>query len=180
MVKTYPNGGLSSHMDCMEAGDELNFKHIPFNVKIQYPFKSRHVLMLVGGTGIAPMIQALHSLLGNKDDKTVVTMLYGSRKEGDILARDTLGRWEDGSGGRFKVVNVLSQEDAGSRWEGERGVIDRGLIEKYMGGRGTEDTMVFVCGPEGMYESLCGPRGEEEVRGVLGDMGWGTRGVYKF
>jgi hypothetical protein len=41
----------------MAIGDTMAFKHIPFNVKIQYPFNRAHVGMLVGGTGITPMIQ---------------------------------------------------------------------------------------------------------------------------
>ena len=33
------------------------------NVKLQYPFHARHIVMLVGGTGIAPMLQLLRAEL---------------------------------------------------------------------------------------------------------------------
>ena len=41
----------------LPIGATVDFKHIPFNVKYQYPFRARDVIMLVGGTGIAPMVQ---------------------------------------------------------------------------------------------------------------------------
>merc|ERR1712086_645121 len=46
MVKIYEQGVLSQHMDKMAIGDTLQFKHIPFNVKIQAPFGKRHIGML--------------------------------------------------------------------------------------------------------------------------------------
>ena len=97
MVKIYENGILSSHLDSMVIGDKLAFKHIPFNVKIQFPFNRRHVGMLVGGTGISPMIQALHAILGSAGDETEVTMLYGSKTVNDILAKETLDAWCESS-----------------------------------------------------------------------------------
>ena len=51
--------------------------------------------MLSGGTGIMPMLQALHALLGTPGDATVVDLVYGSKTEADpdILARGTLDAW---------------------------------------------------------------------------------------
>ena len=78
---------LCAYSRSMAIGDKLAFKHITFNVKLQYPFNRRQVCvcartlwgpggslngidrrkgddgtlqvgMLVGGTGITPMIQA--------------------------------------------------------------------------------------------------------------------------
>ena len=99
-VKTYPGQGLSAHLDTMEVGDVLEFKHIPFNIKTQFPFKPKTIGMLVGGTGVAPMIQALHAILGTEGSGTQVKMIYGSRTEDDILAKDTVDAWAAASGGR--------------------------------------------------------------------------------
>merc|ERR1712217_753661 len=58
MVKVYPEGKMSQHLDGLTEGDKVCFKHIPFNVKTQYPFKPQ-IGVIVGGTGITPIIQAL-------------------------------------------------------------------------------------------------------------------------
>ena len=74
-----------------QIGDAVEFKHIPFNVKIQYPFKPK-VGMLIGGTGIAPMIQALHAILGTADDTAGrLSMLYASKVEGGHIGAGNAG-----------------------------------------------------------------------------------------
>ena len=47
------------------TGEQLDFKHIPFNVKTQYPFGKKSIGMLVGGTGITPMLQVGAAALGD-------------------------------------------------------------------------------------------------------------------
>lgn len=49
------------------------------SVEGQYPFGKKAIGMICGGTGITPMIQALHALLGTVGDNTTVSMLYGSK-----------------------------------------------------------------------------------------------------
>jgi cytochrome-b5 reductase len=179
MVKVYPQGKLSQHMDGMAIGDTMNFKHIPFNVKTQYPFGKAKLGMIVGGTGITPMIQALHAVLGTGGDTTAVSMLYGSRTEGDILGKETLDGWCASHGDRLKVQHVLSHEPEGSVWQGERGYIDKDRVAKYLPAP-SEDCVLFVCGPPPMYAALCGDRGTKELTGLLADMGYSAEQVYKF
>jgi cytochrome-b5 reductase len=179
MVKIYPDGKMSQLLDTMEVGQSVNAKHIPFNVKIQYPFNKAHIGMLVGGTGITPMIQALHAVLGSPGDSTRVTMLYGSRYSDSILAQEALDDWQQAFPDRLKVVHVLSHEPEGSAWEGARGHIDKTLIAEHMPKPG-EDGMVFVCGPPPMYAAICGARGEPELTGTLAELGYCNEEVFKF
>lgn len=54
LVKNYgPEAHMSYHL-ChdLQPGETVQFKHIPFNVKIQAPFDQYdHIAMIVGGTG---------------------------------------------------------------------------------------------------------------------------------
>jgi NAD(P)H-flavin reductase len=62
-------GLMSNYIFSREIGSEVQFKHIKFNVKIPYPFTQyKTISMISGGTGIAPMYQALHSLLNTEGD----------------------------------------------------------------------------------------------------------------
>lgn len=59
-----PPGVMSNYIHGLKVGDSVRFKHIPFNVKKQYPFTGvRTITMLAVGVGIAPMMQALHAVL---------------------------------------------------------------------------------------------------------------------
>jgi len=185
LVKFYPNGsnndgpGFSSSMWHMNEGESLDFKHIPFNVKIQYPFQCEKISMLVGGTGITPMIQAIHPLLGNVADSTNINLIYGSRTEDDILGKEILNEWVARHPDQLSVTHVLSHESPESNWRGERGFITKDLLQKYdvLPGNGH---MVFICGPPPMYDALCGPRGEKELKGTLSEMGFKSEEVSKF
>ena len=178
---------MSSFLSELKPSDTpvVSFKHIPFNVKIQYPFSSpKQILMIAGGTGITPMIQALHALLGEEESarKTEkVTLLYGSRTADDILGEDMLNHWAATHKDIFSVTHVLSNEegDVSARKDMKTGFINREIIETSFPGP-DENVLIFVCGPPPMYNALCGPRDKPELTGLLADMGYKADQVFKF
>jgi len=179
-VKVYEGGKMSKHMEGLPTGCYISFKHIPVNVKIQYPFGKKNLTMLTGGTGITPMMQALHAILGTAGDETNVTMLFGNRTQKDIVCGDLLDRWSADFGKRFKVVHVLSNAADDASWTGAKGRIGKTIIAEHCAPPGA-DTKVFVCGPPPMYDALCGPRDQpNEITGVLKDMGYSADMVFKF
>ena len=195
-------GGLSNHLcSTMNVGDTIDFKHIKFNIKIQYPeFASKKIIMLVGGTGITPMIQALHAILGDDDSaNNEVVMLYGSRTEDDILGRSLVDSWAKQYPKKFKsIVHVLSDEKESAVKNDNNvryGYINQKLIEESASlinasptttctdsaaDSNNEDVIIFVCGPPPMYNALCGPRDAPELTGVLKEMGYSAKQVIKF
>lgn len=181
LIKDYgENGRMSTYLtEELKVGERVDFKHIEFNVKIQAPFGKKKIGMLVGGTGITPMIQALHAILGESSDTTQVSMLYGSRVASDILGDDLLAKWS-AEHKRLQVINVLSDEPEDSDWKGARGFIDKELIEKYMPSPDDKDSIIFICGPPVMYKIFCGPRDEKTLSGLLAEMGYSEDQVYKF
>ena len=98
---------------------------------------------------------------------------------GNILAGDALDAWARAYPDRFALTHVLSNEPADSGWKGARGFINKELIAKHMP-RPDMDCIIFVCGPPPMYDALCGPRGEKEVKGLLKEMGYIDEQVVKF
>jgi len=179
-IKVYPDGKMSQHMANLPIGDAINFKYFPQCDKVQYPFGAKTITMLAGGTGIAPMIQALHAILGTEGDDTKVVLLFGNKKREDILGEDLLDDWKSRFPDRLKIVHVLSRAGEDSTWLGEKGRIDKALLEKYIAPP-SQDSKIFVCGPPPMYDALCGPRDKpDELSGVLADMGYAAAQVYKF
>lgn len=179
LVKRYPGGLMSNRMWELPEGQGLMFKHIDQNVKKQYPFHAKHITMLVGGTGINPMIQALHAILGNPADTTKVNLIFGNKTQEDMLANDLLDSWARNSGGRLEVTHILSGATDDSSWYGLRGFISKELIQAKTPPF-SEDPLIMVCGPPPMYNALCGPREENDVTGILGSLGYKTHQVYKF
>ena len=172
---------MSRHICDLKIGDTLDFAHIEKNVKIQYPFKEyKRLTLIAGGTGITPIIQALHSILGNPDDKRQVVLLYGSVDSDNILCYQLLKQWENAYPNQLKVVHVLSQEPVDSEWKGERGYIGEAILKKYYFDSVRSSDGFFVCGPPAMNDALCGDRTKKEVTGILHDMGFEDSSVIKF
>ena len=110
------------------------------------------VIGLAGGSGIAPFMSFAAAIADGTEDFSL-TLLYGSRTEEEILFKDELAEYEKASGGKVKVVHVLSDEVK----EGyEQGFITSGLIKKYA----PDEYSVFVCGSQGMYDYVEGECGK--------------------
>jgi cytochrome-b5 reductase len=184
LVKNYgETAKMSRKLHEIQPGDDsIHFTHIDVNVKLQAPFRHDFIGMLVGGTGITPMIQALHAILGDNSCTTKVCMLYGSRVRDDILAMVLLHRWAKEYPDRFTCIDVLSDEPSDSDWSGHRGYIDRKLIEQSFPPPSTAQSIkLLVCGPPAFYDVLSGPRNEpDRISGMLGEIGYTAEQVYKF
>ena len=181
LVKVYPKGKCSQYLGNVTIGARVEMKHIPVNVKFQYPFGLKSIIMLAGGTGITPCFQALRRMFrkGN-DDSTKVTLISGNRTQRDILLREMLDNMVAARPKQFKVVHVLSNEREGSSWKGRRGFITADVIREECNVEPHKDQMVFVCGPPPMYAALSGPRKAKELTGVLAELGYKADQVVKF
>lgn len=179
MIKIYPDGRLTPLIDALKVGDRAQFSHT--GVKIQYPFNKPEIGMIAGGTGIAPMIQALNAILGTDGDESRVSLLYANQKVNDILAKDTLDLWSSTYPSRLSVVHVLSQEPETSDWIGYRGHIDGTHIQKYMPPP-SSDCLIFVCGPNDKtrLSYTDRPGFEDTYVALLGDMGYKPEQIVLF
>lgn len=109
---------------------------------------AKNVVALAGGSGITPFCSMAAAIADGIEDFNL-TIIYGSRTKDSILLRDELDDIEKRSGGKVKVVHVLSDEEADGY---EHGFITADIIKKYAKG----DYSIFVCGPKAMYKFLEG------------------------
>ena len=105
---------------------------------------AKNVVALAGGSGITPFYSMAAAIVDGIEDFNL-TILYGSRTADGILLKDEIEELAKKSGGKVKVVHVLSHEEK----EGyEHGFLTAELIKKYAPG---DDYSVFMCGPKAMY-----------------------------
>jgi len=160
----HPNGGLmSQHVHSLTPGALLNVWGP--RGKIQYHGKGKfvlredketgdftetkstaHIAMLAGGTGLAPMLQVIRAVLGDKNDTTKVTLIFANRAERDILCREELD--ELAKDARFELIYCLSRPDD-DNWSGEKGHIDAAMVTKHFPSP-SSDVFVLICGSPNM------------------------------
>ncbi|KAK0750991.1 nitrate reductase [Schizothecium vesticola] len=130
----------------------------------------RRFVMVCAGSGVTPIFQVMRAVAEDAGDATECVVLDGNREEGDILLRGEMDALVETAGGRCRVVHTLTRPGEG--WAGKRGRVDRELFEREVGGaREGGETMVMVCGPGAM---------EETMKGIFKDGGWREEDVLFF
>ncbi|KAL7748643.1 hypothetical protein RI367_006054 [Sorochytrium milnesiophthora] len=183
VVKQYPTGAMSKHIASLKPGDTLDLKG-PI-VKYKYePNMHKEIAMVAGGTGITPMLQVIHKIMKNPEDKTKVTLLFGNVSEDDILLKDEIDALSAKHFDRFRVVYTVDKAKVPSKWNGNVGFVTKDLLKKNLPGAKAENVKVFVCGPPPMVNSIAGSKAPDfsqgELKGLLKDLGYTSEQVFKF
>jgi len=122
--------------------------------RFSYQFHNpRKFLFIAGGVGITP----IHSMLGHlrdTGDQRPGVLIYGNKREEDILFRDELEKLPD----HIKVAHVLSR--ASDDWDGYRGFVTRDIIRDEAA-HVLDEADVYLCGPPVMMDMVI-----DELRGL--------------
>jgi ferredoxin-NADP reductase len=110
---------------------------------------SKEIIGIAGGSGITPFRSMVKEIMEGKLN-IILTLLYGSSEEDDILFYGEFKEYEGRYPEKIKIIHVLSCEEVSL--EGcEQGFITAGIIEKYCA---FSNSSVFICGPQVMYDFI--------------------------
>ena len=131
--------------DHVQVGDILDGS-MPFGTFYYEPLRdTKNLVALAGGSGITPFhSMAKEIAYGKLKGQCRLTILYGSVKSNDIILKDELDKI-CADCADVKVVHVLSDDPD---WDGEKGFINKDIIQKYSG----ENTTYLFCGPLAMFQ----------------------------
>jgi cytochrome-b5 reductase len=186
-TERFPKGGaFSQYLDSLSKGDTVDMKgpvgrleylgnsmfelfrpsNMAPNVAIQpsnpttIPLLKRtfkHIGMIAGGTGIAPMWQIIKALAEEKSatvktGNTVqsVDLLYGNQTIDDILLHSDLSNLQEE--GILKVKFAVDRTEDPS-WKGFVGLIDTEKIKSSLPNP-SDETLILVCGPPMMNKAV--------------------------
>ncbi|KAJ3026952.1 UNVERIFIED_CONTAM: NADH-cytochrome b5 reductase [Siphonaria sp. JEL0065] len=188
LVKNYPNGSVSSMIHDLKVGEDFIIARGPI---LSFPYTknmAEKIVMIAGGTGITPMYQLIKQILRDPNDKTNISLIYGSKTEADILLGNELHVLSQKFPDRLQVNHVIQNaaSTASSRGFGNiyKGIIDENVLASVGVPKPIEEPLILVCGPDGMVESLAGEKRSENnqgpLRGVLAKLGYTPQQVFKF
>ncbi|XP_014295033.1 NADH-cytochrome b5 reductase 2 isoform X2 [Microplitis demolitor] len=167
----FPEGGkLTQYIENMKLGDEIDF-HGPvgrlfyrgngnFAIKKSRtdPTLDFHtvnkVVMIAGGSGIAPMLQLIRAITKDPSDSTKVSLLFANQTEKDILLRDELEQVLKNHPDKFTRWYTI--DSSSDDWKYSTGYINAEMIKTHMYPP-ADDTIVLVCGPPAMINFACTP-----------------------
>ncbi|MCP9260438.1 hypothetical protein DINM_003789 [Dirofilaria immitis] len=142
MIKFYKNGIFTSKLRDKKCGDLIEISD-PLGCFNVVPDCTNMVLMLAAGTGVTPMIRFAVERL--KNDKKV-TMIVFNRTRIDIIPNDYFAKCKiPVNHPSLEIIHCLSKDQ---EWDGEKGIISKHLLLKYIGDVGKTDCRIFICGPD--------------------------------
>jgi glycine betaine catabolism B len=132
---------------------------------------SKHTIFLSGGIGVTPF----RSMIKYATDKQLpvkITMFDSNRSQQNILYKDEFDKWA-AQDKNLKIVYTITEEEKGreqeqhgmtdasgsttetkGNWNGERGRIDRTMIERHLSKEEISNAIFYICGPPGMISAL--------------------------
>ncbi|KAK6326516.1 hypothetical protein J4Q44_G00021610 [Coregonus suidteri] len=153
MIKVYPDGVLTPHLNNLNIGDHLSVSSPdgPFSLRLLR--EVTHLYLLAAGTGFTPMARVIRLALQDLGSLRKTKLMFFNRQERDILWHselDSLAAKDE----RFQVEYVLSEPCDG--WTGRKGRVEASMLTDFLVRPEGSKVFVCVCGPSAFTELTVG------------------------
>ena len=145
-VRALPEGRLSRWLvedRALQQRVELSPSQGDFHLRPGH----QPLLCIAGGSGLAPLIALLEGMLAEGAASRDVHLLMGARSQADLFYLEQIETLRQRWGGRFAFVPVLSEEPAGSDWQGLRGWVSEAITADC-----ASHAQGYLCGPPAMID----------------------------
>ncbi|MBL8472636.1 MAG: ring-hydroxylating dioxygenase ferredoxin reductase family protein [Rhodocyclaceae bacterium] len=147
LIRDVPNGLMSAYMrDKAQIGEQFHFEG-PYGTFYLRP-TIRPILMLAGGTGLAPFLSMLTWIRENRTDQPIL-LAYGVNTTHDLVELNLLEELKKDID-EFDYFTVVVDPASGHPKTGY--ITDHLSVEHMNGG----DVDVYLCGPPAMVEAVRG------------------------
>jgi NAD(P)H-flavin reductase/ferredoxin len=152
IIKRYPGGRFSGLLDGqIKPGETIAFTG-PYGA-LRVRKGERAILMIAGGSGMAPILSLLRQLCSEGCERPV-RFFYGARTEADLF--------------HLEEISQLGARLADFRFEPVTGRFVHEVVDEYLAGGEISEPDVYMCGPPPMLEAaegmLAGTHGVDEQR----------------
>jgi NAD(P)H-flavin reductase/ferredoxin len=144
IVRIFPGGKFSEYLKDAQKGDTVRVFGPVGSLRVRLSY--RKILMIAGGSGMAPMLSMLADLT-QKGDRRAATLFFGARTRAELYHTERLAALCD-LAARAEFVPVV--QDPGEAWDGERGLVTDAVARRMGSLRGYD---AYLCGPPPMVEA---------------------------
>ena len=123
---------------------------------------SKPAVLLSGGIGVTPF----RSMIRYATDKQLpirIVMFNSNRNIANTLYKEEFDEWLDKNKNLEIVYTITEKEDdnqpssandVNKEWKGERGRIDKAMLERHLNDNEIKNSIYYICGPPGMLDAL--------------------------
>jgi glycine betaine catabolism B len=158
-------------LSTIQEGEQVEVSKAQGNFVLHDDY-SKPAIFLSGGIGVTPF----RSMIKYATDKQLplkITMFDSNRNQRNILYKEEFDKWA-AQNQNLKIVHTITEEEKGKEqeeqyrraeatssatetkgnWNGERGRIDRTMIERHLSKEEISNAIFYICGPPGMINAL--------------------------
>mmetsp|Transcript_14715 Transcript_14715/g.37020 ORF Transcript_14715/g.37020 Transcript_14715/m.37020 type:complete len:350 (-) Transcript_14715:44-1093(-) len=206
VVKAYPyreGGGVGKYLCDMQVGSSIVAKLKGERIMHGSPAVVgrgwKHIGLVAGGTGIAPLLQIARIVLESETIKPRVHLLFVNHTSKDILGKDEIDELVKKYPEHFFVTHSFTRQQQQQQQDDDEctanirfGRGDAALATAALP-KPNEDTIVFVCGRDGFVAHWAGPVARAPTKdgskgpkiqgpllGVLAEAGFTAEQVFKY
>lgn len=146
--KDVPPGVASTYVHSrLKVGDEVRFSAPAGTLHLRKD-TGRPIIIVAGGTGMAPFLSLLEYWFENQFDKTNdIYLFFGVRSKRDLFYDDRFRAWEKEK--KLRYFPALSHPEPEDRWQGETGFIQT-VVDKHI--PAPSDADAYLAGPPIMVQ----------------------------
>jgi ferredoxin-NADP reductase len=150
-VERLDNGEVSPYLtDVLVVGDRIELRGPIGGYFVWEPSRGGPLLLVAGGSGIAPLMAMLRARI-QADSDVPVRMLLSWRSGEDVIYADELNAIaRDATGVEITHTFTRSAPDG---WTRRTGRLDRGALAE-LAWAPSERPLAYVCGPTGLVEAV--------------------------
>ncbi len=148
-IRHVPGGLFTTHVfEKMKEKDLLRFRG-PLGTFFLREDSGRPVILVAGGTGLAPMKAILEHIFHVGFERSV-QLYWGVRAKRDLYLLELLGEWDE-KYVNFSFVPVLSEPAEEDQWQGRTGWVHEAVLADHTD---LSDVDVYAGGPPPMIDAL--------------------------
>lgn len=142
IVKRLPGGQFGRYLEsAARLGDTIRLHGPLGSLRVRPSY--RKIIMVAGGSGLAPLISMLTEL-AEKRDPRAASLFFGARTPDELYHVERIGRL-CGMSSDLEFIPVVQQPHPG--WTGEAGLVTEAIARRMVSLRGYD---AYLCGPPPM------------------------------
>jgi sulfite reductase subunit B len=138
-------GKVTNALDKLKVGDEIGVRGPYGNGFPLKELEGKDILMVAGGTGIAPIVALIEYIISFRPKFNDVFLFYGARTPKDLLFSEEFKKWA-------KSINLcLTVDEPDKKWSGNTGRVTNLCKNVEID---CQNSKVIICGPPLMYKNM--------------------------
>ncbi|OCT78306.1 cytochrome b5 reductase 4 [Xenopus laevis] len=150
MIKIYPNGIITPHIDSLTVGDYISISNPQGTFSTSQVEDVMDVFLIAAGTGITPFVRLLQHVLTCVSSLRKAKLIFFNKQEEDILWKEQVEELSLADK-RFEAQFILSEPSV--KWTGHKGQISFSLLaESILRTEEGSKRIICICGPNAFVD----------------------------